>query len=176
MRVIAQIAVLLLVWEAGPAAQTSLGPFTEAAKGQFDEIYALVLRAGEKIGDDLYTFKPTPDVRSIAGVIGHIADGNVLLCTAASGQKPEITRTHEKQTTKLEVLAALRQSREFCDAVIAKMTDTTGRQPSPAFDPSQRTPRLSWIHANTSHMWEHYGNLVTYMRLKNIVPPSSEKR
>jgi hypothetical protein len=36
------------------------------------------------------------------------------------------------------------------------------------------TPRLSVLYFSVTHTYEHYGNLVTYMRLKNIVPPSSE--
>ncbi len=55
------------------------------------------------------------------------------------------------------------------------MSDAVAAEPVDAFDPSRKTPKLSWIHVTTSHTWEHYGNLVTYMRLKNIVPPSSEK-
>jgi hypothetical protein len=36
------------------------------------------------------------------------------------------------------------------------------------------TPKLSVLYFATTHTYEHYGNLVTYMRLKGIVPPSSE--
>lgn len=176
MRLLATISLVVLSGQAAPIAQTSSGVFTEAAKGHFEQIYALVLRAAEKIDQDLYGYKPKPEVRSIAGLIGHIADGSILLCTAAAGEKPQVVRAHEKKSTKNEVMAALRQSKELCDGVIAKMTDAIGQQVSPAFDPNQKTPRLSWIHANNSHMWEHYGNLVTYMRMNNIVPPSSERR
>ena len=168
--------VLLLGFTGSVGAQDSSMVFTEAAKGQFEQIYSLVLRAAERIDERLYEYRPKPEVRTVAGVIGHIADGNILLCTAAAGDKPQITRTHEKKSRKTEVIAALRESKDFCDRVLATMTDAVGQQVAPAFDPKQKTPRLSWIHANNSHIWEHYGNLVTYMRLNDLVPPSSEGR
>jgi hypothetical protein len=148
-------------------------PYTKAAKQQFDRIHTLVARAAAKAGDDVYAFKPTPEVRTFASVVGHIADGNILLCTAASGVKPTITREHEKKTSKTEIIAALEQSKAFCDRVLATMTDASGATLFAAFGGAGQ-PRLSWIHSNNSHVWEHYGNLVTYLRLKGIVPPSSE--
>ena len=169
-------ALAVAVTSAVPAAAQAPqgGAFTKAAQQQFENIYALVLRATEKVPDEVYAFRPTPEVRTFAGVVGHIADGNVLLCTAASGVKPTITREHEKQTTKADVVAALKASKMFCDKVLDSFTDETVAVPFAAFGGNGQ-PRLSWIHANNSHMWEHYGNLVTYMRLKQIVPPSSER-
>jgi hypothetical protein len=148
-------------------------PYTKAAKQQFDRIHTLVARAAATAGDEVYAFKPTPEVRTFASVVGHIADGNILLCTAASGVKPTITREHEKKTSKTEIIAALEQSKAFCDKVLATMTDASGATIFAAFEGAGQ-PRLSWIHSNNSHVWEHYGNLVTYLRLKGIVPPSSE--
>lgn len=176
MLTVLMVVGIVLGSGAAAAAQTPSSPLTAAAKRQFEQVHGLVMRAADKVDEDIYAFKPTPEVRSFAGVLGHIADGSVLLCTAAAGQKPEIVRAHEKKTSKVEILAALKESKSFCDGVISKMTDTSGQELVDAFDPNSKTPRLSWIHANTGHVWEHDGNLVTYMRLKSIVPPSSEGR
>ena len=52
------------------------------------------------------------------------------------------------------------------------MTDASGAQAVKMFGTD--APRLGVLIVNTTHTTEHYGNLVTYMRMKNIVPPTSE--
>lgn len=157
-------------------------PYTKGVLAQFQQINSFVMRSAEKIGEDLYSFKPTPEVRSIAGVLGHIADSSRLLCGIASGEKvdfekimkdPTSIQVHEKKTSKPEIMAALKESQAFCESVITKMTDASGQESIPWF--GRTTPRLMVMTMTTSHAWEHYGNLVTYMRLKGIVPPSSER-
>jgi uncharacterized damage-inducible protein DinB len=131
----------------------------------------------------LYSFKPTPEVRSLGGVLGHIADGNRLLCRIASGENVDFDKimkgldavqVHEKKTAKAEIIAALNDSRAFCESVFAKLTDSTGQEPVAWFG-GEKMPKLMILTMNNSHNWEHYGNLVTYMRLKGIVPPTSER-
>jgi uncharacterized damage-inducible protein DinB len=58
--------------------------------------------------------------------------------------------------------------------VFAKLTDVSGQEMVDWFGGQKRT-RFSVLTLTTSHGWEHYGNLVTYMRLKGLVPPSSER-
>jgi uncharacterized damage-inducible protein DinB len=154
-------------------AQSSVAPHVAILKEQAESIRALVLRTAEKVPENLYEFKPTPDVRSLGAVIGHIADGNNLLCGMASGAKAAPDRSNEKKTTRAELVAALKASFEACDKVFAGTTDANATTPVDFFGTKQT--RLGMLAFTNSHMWEHYGNLVTYMRLKNIVPPSSER-
>jgi uncharacterized damage-inducible protein DinB len=179
------LAAALVLFAASPAfAQTgSPQSFTAGVQRQFEQIQGIVLKTAEKVGEDLYSFKPTPEVRSLAGVIGHIADGNNLLCRAASGEKVDFeqimkdfasVQVHEKKTKKAELIAALNESRTFCNSVFAKLTDATGMEMVTWFGGEQR-PKLLVMTMNNNHNWEHYGNLVTYMRLKGIVPPTSER-
>jgi uncharacterized damage-inducible protein DinB len=159
-------------------------PFTDGVQRQFQQIQGLIMKSAEKVGEDLYSFKPTPDVRSLGGVIGHVADGNRLLCTAASGQGVDFERimkgdfsavqVHEKKTSKAEIIAALNETKAFCESVFAKIDDSTGLEPVPWFG-GQKMAKLMILTQANSHTWEHYGNLVTYMRLKNIIPPTSER-
>jgi uncharacterized damage-inducible protein DinB len=168
-------AVVLAVTAPRADAQTSgsANPYTDAIKAQAESIRKVVLRTAEKVPDDVFAFKPTPEVRSLAGILGHIADGNLLLCGIASGDKPAILREHEKKTTRADLVAALKESFAFCDKVAATITDANGSEVVDFF--GQKQPKLGILAFNNSHMMEHYGNLVTYMRLKNIVPPSSER-
>jgi len=157
------------------AAQSGGGvaPHVAILKTQADTVRALVLRTAEKVPEDVYSFKPTPEVRSLGGVLGHIADGNNLLCGMANGDKPAPNQVNEKKTTRADLVAALKASFAACDKVFAGTTDANATAPVDFF--GQKQTRLGMLAFTNSHMWEHYGNLVTYMRLKNIVPPSSER-
>jgi len=154
---------------AAPAAN----PYTSSIKAQAEQARGLILRTAEKVPEGLYGFKPTPEVRSLGAILGHIADGNVLICGIANGDKPSFAPVHEKKTTRAEIVAALKESFAACDKVLATITDANGSSPVNMF--GQQQPKLAVMAFNNSHTWEHYGNLVTYMRLKNIVPPSSER-
>jgi uncharacterized damage-inducible protein DinB len=157
------------------AAQSGGGvaPHVAILKTQADTIRSLVLRTAEKVPEDVYAFKPTPDVRSLGGVLGHIADGNNLLCGMANGDKAAPNPVNEKKTTRADLIAALKASFTACDKVFDGTTDANSATPVDFF--GQKQTRLGMLAFTNSHMWEHYGNLVTYMRLKNIVPPSSER-
>jgi uncharacterized damage-inducible protein DinB len=176
MKTIVAVGVAVSIAALTASAQTAPAgnnPYTSGAKAQAETIRSLVLRTAEKVPEEHYGFKPTPDVRSLAGVLGHIADGNNLLCGNATGAKPVFNQANEKKTTRAEIVAALKESFAACDKVFASTTDANGTAPVDLF--GQKETRLGVLAFNNSHMWEHYGNLVTYMRLKNIVPPSSER-
>ena len=167
---IAIVAASAVTATAGSAfAQTS--PLTASAKVQFDMIKANVLKTANKVGPELYSFKPTPEVRSLGEILGHVADANFGICAIAAGEKPT-SGGFEKKTAKAELSKALNDSIAYCDKVLAALDDTKGAAIVSLF--GQSMPKLSVIYFNIEHCNEHYGNLVTYMRLKNIVPPSSE--
>jgi uncharacterized damage-inducible protein DinB len=150
------------------------GAYTKDAQNQFKEVSSLIVRTAEKVGEDLYSFKPTPEVRSLGAILGHVADDQNLLCRIAMGEAAKPDPVNEKKTSKAEIVAALKASVTVCDSAFAKINDTTGKEIATAF--GSKMTKLGWLIANTGHDWEHYGNLVTYMRLKNIVPPSSEPK
>ena len=164
----------LVLTPASAFAQASANPFTDAVKAQLAQIKAPVTRTAEKVPEDLYAFKPTPEVRSLGQLIAHIADGNNGLCGAASGMKPSVTGIEKSTTTKAALQKALADSFAFCEQAIASMDDKKGAELTKSNLGMQ--PRLMVFAFNNSHVNEHYGNLVTYMRLKGIVPPSSEPK
>ncbi len=163
-------AVALLV----PASAFAQNPFTDAVKAQLAQIKNPVVRTAEKVPEDLYAFKPTPEVRSLGQLIGHIADGNFGICGAASGTKPPMSGVEKSTTTKAALQKALAASFEFCEQAVASMDDKKGAEMVKTF--LGMGPRLGVLAFNNSHVNEHYGNLVTYMRLKGIIPPSSEPK
>lgn len=178
------VAMLALI-NAGSAFGQTADPrfFTAGVERQYKDVQALILKTAEKVGEDLYSFKPTPEVRSLGGVLGHVADGNYLLCRVASGETLDFDKimkdissvqVHEKKTAKADIIAALNESRAFCESVFAKLTDAAAQENVSWF--TGKMPKAMMLTLVTNHSWEHYGNLVTYMRLKGIVPPSSEQR
>ena len=166
------LAALALV-PATAIAQGSANPYTDAVKAQLAQVKSPIIRTAEKVPEDLYAFRPTPDVRSLGQLIGHIADANFNICGAGGGEKPPATGGVEKTTTgKAALQKALADSFAFCEKVLAAMDDKKGAESIKFI--TGPTPRLMVLAFNNSHGYEHYGNLVTYMRLKGIVPPSSE--
>ena len=170
LRIIA-IAVFALSLPAIGAAQPA-NPLTANAKIQLGALSGFVIRSAEKVPEDLYSFRATPDVRSMGELFGHIADALFSMCSTAGGIKPGRTGIEKAVKAKAELIAALKEGVTFCNTVLDGMTDQKGVETVPFyFGP---TPRLSVLYFAVTHTYEHYGNLVTYMRLKNIVPPSSE--
>jgi len=168
------LAVTLVTLLVPTSVLAQSNPFVDAAKAQLATIKNNVIRTAVKVPEDLYEFKPTPEVRSLGQLIAHIADGNFGICGAGSGMKPPMSGI-EKSTGgkgKAALQKALAASFEFCESAWASMDNTRSPETVKTFLGVQ--PRFSVLTFNTSHVWEHYGNLVTYMRLKGIVPPSSE--
>jgi uncharacterized damage-inducible protein DinB len=179
--VIAIIAGVLL--STGHAAAQSPNPLTSGARLNYSIIKDFVTRAAAKMPDAEYPFRPTPEIRSFAQLIGHLADANYRLCSVLAGQTPPMDAGIEKsKSQKADLVKALAESFVYCDAQYAAMTDAAGL-PEVTFDAGGegarvpiRMPRLTVLAFHAQHAFEHYGNVVTYLRLKGLVPPSSEPR
>ena len=166
-------AFLLLALIAAPIAASGQNPnpLTANAKVQFGALSGFVVRSAEKVPEGLYNFRPVAEVRTMAQLFGHVADAMFGMCSTAAGTKPPRTGI-EKVTGKPLLVAALKEGVSYCNTVYDGMTDQKGTETVPfVFGP---TPRLSVLYFVVTHTYEHYGNLVTYMRLNKIVPPSSE--
>jgi uncharacterized damage-inducible protein DinB len=166
------VASLFAAIPATAVAQTA-NPMTANAKIQFGALSGFVVRSAEKVPEDLYSFRATPEVRSMAELFGHVADAMFAMCSTAVSAKPPRTGIEKAVTKKAELVAALKEAVSYCNTVYDGMTDQKGSSETVPFYFGP-TPRLSVLYFVVTHTYEHYGNLVTYMRLKNIVPPSSE--
>ena len=165
------IAAVLIALPSIAGAQNA-NPLTANAKVQFGALSGFVVRSAEKVPEELYSFRATPEVRSMAELFGHVADAMFAMCSTAAGSKPPRTGIEKAVTSKTALVAALKEGVSYCNTVYDGMTDQKGLETVPFyFGP---TPRVSVLYFVVTHTYEHYGNLVTYMRLKNIVPPSSE--
>jgi uncharacterized damage-inducible protein DinB len=156
------------------SAQAPEKPLVSSAKAMFLQTKDVITRSAEKMPDEHYAFKPTPEVRSFAQILGHIADAQHSICSAATGTRKAPPGVEKSKSGKAEIVPALKEAFAYCEEVIDGMTEAQAVEMMNFFG-GQRT-RISEIDFNTAHNYEHYGNLVTYMRLKGIVPPSSEPR
>jgi uncharacterized damage-inducible protein DinB len=132
-----------------------------------------VIRAADKMPADSYAFKPTPEVRTFAQQIAHIADDQYNLCAPAKGEtrRAAYTAIEDSLKTKADLVPALKAAFSYCDQAYATLTDASGVEPTPSKTGRTTFGMLNW---NLWHTWEHYGNIVVYLRLKGLVPPSSE--
>ena len=147
-------------------------PLSTEAKSDYKIVRDFVIRAAEKMPEEAYGFRPTPEVRSFAQLIGHIADDQYAYCSAVKGENK--SSDFEKTTPpKAEMVAALQSAFAYCDAAYDVLVDTS------AVDKvkfrGRAVPKIIVFMLHSGHAWEHYGNVVVYIRLKGLVPPSSEK-
>ena len=147
-------------------------PLSNDARLAWSYVKAIVVRAAEKMPEENYAFKPVPEVRSFGQIVAHILIEQNTVCAPVKGVAKPADPTDK--ATKAELVAALRASDALCDAAFQSLTDANATERVPIWGASK--PRLSGLYSLAFHGDEHYGNLVTYMRLKGVVPPTSEPR
>ncbi len=158
---------------AAPSRPTSGGAVADA-HAIWMEIDGYITQSAQDMSDADYAYRPTPDVRSFGQLVAHIAGSQHLMCAAALGEPGGSEDDIEKtRTTKADIVAALRASNEYCARAYAQ-TDDQAAANTTLF--GEEHSRLYALIRNATHDNEHYGNIVTYMRLKGMVPPSSRPR
>jgi len=131
----------------------------------------LILRAASKMPDEGYSLKPAAEVRTFAQVIGHVSEAQAMICGGIAGVP---TRVDTTKTAKADVIVELTKSFALCDRAYDLSNDSNVTQVGGAgFMGGTLTGRL---YGNLIHDNEMYGTIVVYLRIKGIVPPSSEGR
>jgi uncharacterized damage-inducible protein DinB len=167
--------IMLLALLAAPvAAQSSAAPAMSDARILWEDVANYLVQSAVDMPAEKYAFKPTPAVRSFGEIIGHVAGSQNMFCAMALGDQPPAEDAIEKTaTTKEALVTALKASNDYCrkaysqpDASLDGMMEVFGQQRSRRFT----------LLMNATHDNEHYGNLVTYLRMNGMVPPSSRPR
>lgn len=164
--VICLLAPAAVTWAQG-------NPLSAHSKLVYLGLKNVLLRTAEKTPEENYSFKPTDAVRSFGQILGHVADSQYAFCSTVLGEKNPAPKIEQSKTSKADLIAALKDAFAYCDKAYDGMTDASAAQMVKLFG-GRDTPKLGVLNVNNAHTVEHYGNLVTYMRLKNIVPPTSE--
>ena len=143
-----------------------------AVKQNYNQMKTLLTRAAEAMPEGDYSFQPTPAERNFGGWVAHVADSQMGTCSAVEGERKNLGA--ESKTSKADLVAALKESFDACDPVFEKLTDANATDPVPSF--RGKAPRLTTLFGMLSHDNECYGSMAVYLRLKGVVPPSSERR
>ncbi len=170
---------LCLSWPALPALAQTGSPIPAAVKGMQGAIKQNLAEAAAKMPEAEYSFKPTPDVRSFGELVGHVANANFYFCSTAKGEaSPAKTNFEKAAVTKADLVKGLNDALAYCDGVYTAITGAAlsemVKAPLPGSSDGE-SPRGAVLIFNVAHNNEHYGNMVTYLRLKGHVPPSTER-
>ncbi len=171
LRAILAAAALPLVVSSAAAQSVSA---TGEARTLWKSIIGNLNQAADELSESMYAYRPTPDVRTFGELFAHIAGSQKMYCAMALGESvPDEGDVEKTAKTKAAIVAALKASNEYCEKAYA-LSDDKVKASVDIF--GEQHPRLYALLANASHDGEHYGNIVTYMRLNKLVPPSSRPR
>jgi len=162
---------------AAQAAPQAPPPLVTEVQNMFNPIKGNITKSAALFPEDKYTWQPTPLVRSWARLVAHVVDDNNGACSPLLGQ-PRPARVDSEDSpnsaankmTKADLEKALADSFALCDKAFAAVTDAN------MMERNGSRSKIGTLMYNTSHINEHYGNLVTYMRLNNLVPPNTAAR
>jgi len=152
---------------------TATGPAAEAQRS-YNSMKGNIMKAAEKMPASDYSFKPTPEIRSFARVVNHVTEAQYRVCGTVNRVAADaLPKTPADTADKDAILEALKGSFAECDKAYASATDANLVE---VFDLFQaKRSRIGALWGNVAHDDEQYATLALYLRLKGIVPPSSEK-
>jgi hypothetical protein len=165
-------AVAILVGVCALCAQDA-NPISANLKGSWTDIRDLLTKMAAKMPTEDYRFKPTPEVEDFGQRMAHIVGSNMQICALLRGDQKSVK--FSATPSKPEVVAAMKEANAECDAVFNSLTDADLVK---TFDAGRAGRRLKFPAIDgfvLQHSQEMYGYMAVYLRLKGIVPPSSER-
>ena len=179
---IAPLGLLTISAFAQSGEQSPTNPLSTWLRDAYGRNRATILRTVEKMPEENYGMRPgtQEEVRTFGQQVGHLANYNFLWCSQAKGEKnPSAGKNLEKLNTKAEYIKAIMDAFSYCEPVYGSLTDAAGTE---MIDITQengrqtRNLRMGLLILNYAHNNEIYGSMVSYLRMKDIVPPASEPR
>jgi len=171
-------AVALQAFAQSNSSQTSTAPMQNPLSGATKYMYSMskndLLKSAEEMPEENYSFKPVSTVRSFGQLVGHAADSQYEFCSAVIGDGKQPPGIEKSKTSKADLVQALKDAFAYCDQAYSAMTDAQAPQMVKFF--GHDAPKLSILSFNVAHNMEHYGNMITYLRIKGLVPPSSQQQ
>lgn len=163
---------LFLAALATASALLAQNPLSDELRHAYAEVKSNVIRSAEKMSEENYSFRPAPRVRTFGELLGHIAQEQYLFfCGPVKGEHKAVD-IEKTKTSKKDLIIALHESFDYCDAIYESMTDAKLTEIVDTGGSKHTKSGLLWLNIN--HDTGHYGNIVTYLRIKGIVPPSTE--
>jgi hypothetical protein len=170
---------------AGPQAKSDEKPtFASVLDHQLTGTEKTVVPAADAMPDDKYSFAPTQGefkgVRSYGAEVKHMAVANYALGAAILGEKPPIDMSGGPDgpatiKTKAEIMKFLNDSFVYAHKAVNSVNETNVLEPVKSPFGSNMTTRLALSISLIGHPYDHYGQMVEYLRMNNIIPPASRK-
>ena len=147
-------------------------PLSSELKQNYDRQKGALLGEAERMPEADYAFKATPDVGTFGSRVAHVADAQMMICSAVKGETKKADT--QGKTSKADLVAALKASFDYCDGAYGSLTDAKATQMVKIF--GQPQTKLSALWGNLGHDGEMYGYMAVYLRLKGLTPPMSDRR
>jgi hypothetical protein len=137
---------------------------SDTLRSSWSNVKRNIRESAEQMPEADYGFKPTPEVRTFGQILAHVAGASYVYCSAAKGEKTPFTEDafEKTATTKAAIVKVTQEALDYCDGAFLALNDGNA-------------PGFKALIGQIAHDNEHYGNLVTYFRLKGMVPPSSKR-
>jgi uncharacterized damage-inducible protein DinB len=179
-RKIAQYGVILLVIVmASPGVSRADSGYPEALRAHLARLRNMLVSIVAAMPEDKYDFRPTKEVRSFREMVLHLISDNFTHLGYAAGKSKEdsdkLAEKYKNIRTRAEMLAALRDSYDYGDKVLAGLNDQNAMDKVTAMR-GEHTNRVGAVLEAFEDQMDHYGNFVVYLRLNGIVPPDTENR
>ena len=184
MRKIAFVAAATLLGAANAAAQTAPAapqppqkiPFAQYIVRSHEGVQRNLVEAAEKMPEEHYGFKPTPEIRPFSQVVTHAALSRFSTCSSLSGKaNPYDGEKDDKARSKPEIVALLKEGGALCTEALKGLTDEAALGFVKVGPNQIEVARGLMIAGENAHANEIYGTMAVYLRLKGIVPPSTER-
>ncbi|MGK2960618.1 MAG: DinB family protein [Gemmatimonadaceae bacterium] len=135
-------------------------------------IQQAIIESADRMSAEDYSFRPVPEVRSFGELIGHIIDTNYFFCSTMKGEAAPSSGNEARLSAKADLQKALVESVAYCDPALEAMS---GKRAGEIVKfQGQSVPAVAMMNFRNYHAMLHYGNIVTYMRMRGKVPPSTE--
>ena len=172
MEAAVRVLLLIVVLMQSSSAVAEENPISTHNKGLYSGVKKILVAAAERMPEENYSFKPVESVRSFGAIVGHVADSQYIFCSRVRGEKNPGLKIEQTKTSKADLVSSLKDAFAYCDKAYDGMNDASAAETVKMFGGD--TPKIGILTVNEVHSIEHYGNLVTYMRMKGIVPPTSD--
>ena len=150
-------------------------PLSANMKASWANIRDLLVKMADKMPDDAYRFKPTPEMEDFGQRMAHEFSFNMRICAMLKGEQKSVNVSERGTPSKAEILAAIKESNAECDSVFDSLTDAQALQMVTGGRGGPRLRQAILAGSILEHSQEMYGYMAVYLRLKGVVPPSSDR-
>lgn len=169
-RILALSSAIVLMSAVPALAQKAVAEaLARTAQGTFRNL----VESAEKMPEAEYSFQATKETRTFAAFVGHTINSAYNNCARAKGEPNPNKENLEQVTAKAKLVEAAKAVRAYCEAVYAAQTDASLAEMIQ--QGQNQVPRAQALIGVISHNMNEYGQMVILMRLKGVVPPTTER-